>query len=69
MQPGQTLHHREAETGPVIAAIVGIIGLHEWVAELGQIRFGDADAVIGDAEFDSSRRRGAPRRAPSRPDR
>ena len=52
MEPRQSLHHGQPETCAVIAAIVRVVRLNERLAELGQIRLRDTDAVIGDAELD-----------------
>ena len=63
MKLGKSAHDRKSETGPIAGAAVSIVGLHERVAELGQVLLGDADAVIGDAEFDDCLGPRAPRRA------
>ena len=52
MKLGKSAHDRKPEPGPVPGAAASIVGLHERIAELGQVLLGDADAVIGDAEFD-----------------
>src|SRR6185312_8612666 len=53
MELGQPLHHRQSKPGAVIATVVGIVRLYEWIAELRQVSLGDTDAVIGDGKLDN----------------
>src|SRR6056297_275024 len=60
MQADEATHHREAEAGSlmcaiVIAAAMAAAGLEEGIAQLSEILCGDADARIGDGDAHAPR--------------
>ena len=59
VQADQALDDRQAEPGPVLAAVIRCIGLEEGFAQARQVGLADADAVVLDGDREVRRRRTA----------